>query len=191
MYKQFISRVRRNHGLEHATIHVLSEKYPNRFSAQGNSTHLGFFLNIYGEIPDQEIEGAAREAHRRMKHGETHLAVHPNCGTALITMATLAALASQAAFAFEMRRMGKNKMSPTVLLNALPAAALAAAVALIAGRPLGMQLQKKYTTDGEMGDLEIAGIHRVRPSLITRFFQLLLGQQNNQNVQSYRIDTIG
>ena len=44
-----IARIRRNHGLEHATIHVLSEGH-KRFSAQGNSDHRGFHLNIYGDV---------------------------------------------------------------------------------------------------------------------------------------------
>ena len=30
MSGQAVSRIRRNHGLEHATLHVLAEKYPHR-----------------------------------------------------------------------------------------------------------------------------------------------------------------
>ena len=52
MLTTIISRIRRNHGLEHATIHVLSEKHRN-FSAQGNSDYGGFNLNIYGDIAEE------------------------------------------------------------------------------------------------------------------------------------------
>ena len=191
MLAQLLSRVRRNHGLEHATIHILSEKYPNRFNAQGNATHQGFFLNIYGNIGIQEIESAAYEAVRRMKRGEHHLAVHPNCGTVLLTTAAMATIASQAAFGLELRRRSEERMTAAGMANGLPGAILAAAIALIASRPLGMQIQEKITTDGRLGDLEIAGIQQIRPTLVTRIFQLLLGQQRNRQVQSFRIDTVG
>src|SRR5687768_3498421 len=79
MLPEIISRTRRNHGLEHATIHVLSEKHKH-FSAQGNSTPQGFFLNIYGDIPEKDVVAAVEEAYTRMKNGEHELAVHPNCG---------------------------------------------------------------------------------------------------------------
>ena len=52
-----LSRIRRNHGLEHASIHVLSETQGN-FSAQGNSDHRGFHLNIYGDIAEEAVETA-------------------------------------------------------------------------------------------------------------------------------------
>ena len=83
MLAQTISRVRRNHGLEHATIHVLSEKHKN-FSAQGNSDHRGFHLNIYGSIPEEAIIHAVEEAYQRMIAGEKELAVHPNSGPVLL-----------------------------------------------------------------------------------------------------------
>jgi len=61
-----IARIRRNHGLEHATIHVLSEGH-KRFSAQGNSDHRGFHLNIYGDVtggrPSQLRYGAGDNGH--------------------------------------------------------------------------------------------------------------------------------
>ena len=119
MIDQTISRVRRNHGLEHATIHVLSEKYRG-FSAQGHSDHRGFSLNVYGDIKEDQVREAVREAYLRMKNGEHELAVHPNCGTALLTTATMAALAAQAVFGLEYRRQGKSSNMASVLFNALP-----------------------------------------------------------------------
>lgn len=191
MLAKFIGRVRRNHGLEHATIHVLTEKYPNRFSAQGNSTHMGFYLNIYGDISDEQVRGAVYEAQQRMKQGEQHLAVHPNCGTVLLTTGTLATLASQLAFGWEMRRQKRTHLTAGVLLGAFPSAILAATVALIVARPLGMYLQEHYTTDGKLGDLEVLTVHRMAPSPVTRLFQGLLGQARNEHVRAYRVVTIG
>ena len=191
MLSTLLSRIRRNHGLEHASIHVLSEKYPNQFSAQGNATAKGFYLNIYGDLSEEDVASAVREAHTRMKEGEHELAVHPNCGTVLLTTATAATLASQLVFNLEVRRQKKARLTPFVILNALPSTILATAIALIASRPLGIYLQAVYTTSGHMGDLEISNIERIAPSPVTRFFQFLLGQGRATQVRAYRIDTVG
>lgn len=191
MLKQTITRIRRNHGLEHATIHVLSEKYKS-FSAQGNSDHRGFHLNIYGDIDEEEVIRAVEEAYIRLKSGEHELAVHPNCGTALLTTATMAALSAQAAFSLEQRRQRRSRMDPVVLFNALPSAILAVVFALIISRPLGLQLQAKYTTSGDLGNMRIVRIRRVQPSPITRLFHFLLTGGNPElKAKSYQVETAG
>ncbi len=185
-----LNRIRRNHALEHATIHVLGEKHPNRFSAQGNSTAQGFYLNIYGELDDEVVAAAVREAHERLAAGERQLAIHPNCGTVLLTTATMATLASQVALGLEMRRQGSRHLTPAILLSGLPNAILAAVLALIVSRPLGLYLQARYTTDGDLGDLAVSDVRRIRPSPVTRLFQLLLGQ-GAAKVRAFRIVTVG
>lgn len=189
MIDQTISRVRRNHGLEHATIHVLSEKYKG-FSAQGNSDHRGFSLNVYGNINEDQVQAAVQEAFQRMKAGEYELAVHPNCGTALLTTATLATLAAQSVFGLEYRRQGKDGTMGSVIFNALPSAVLMVVLAIIVSRPLGLQLQARYTTEGDLGDLEVVDISPVSPSLATRLFHYLLaGGKDKYQARAYRIKT--
>ncbi len=191
MANQLISRVRRNHGLEHATIHMLSAKHKG-FSAQGNSDHRGFHLNIFGDITEQDVIDAVEEAHRRMKGGEHELAVHPNCGTVLLTTATMATLAAQASLGLEQKRQRSDKMSWGVLANGLPSAIMAVVVALIVSRPLGIHLQAKYTTEGDLGDMQIKSIRKINPSPITRLFQLLLtGGSKKLKATAYKIETIG
>ena len=185
-----IRRVRRNHGLEHATIHMLSTR-KQKFSAQGNSDHRGFNLNIYGDVSDEDVAKAAREALRRMRNVEADLAVHPNCGTVLLTTAAMAALAAQVVFGIEQKRQRRSAFSPLVLFNALPTAVLAVVGALILSKPVGLAIQEKYTTDGDPGDLEIVQIRRVEPSPVTRLFQLLLTPGQSLTVNAYRIDTSG
>jgi hypothetical protein len=185
-----LSRIRRNHGLEHATIHMLSEHHKN-FSAQGNSNHRGFNLNIYGEISEEEVSAAVEEAYQRLKGGEQHLAVHPNCGTVLLTTAAMGALASQTAFSLEQRRQGRRDMDLNVFFNGLPGAILAGVFSLILSRPVGLTIQEKLTTDGDLRDLQVVGVKRVRPSLVTRFFQLLLTPGKDLQVRSYRVETAG
>ena len=206
MIESTINRIRRNHGLEHATIHVLSEGH-KRFSAQGNSDHRGFHLNIYGDVTEEEVAAAVAEAHRRLRAGERHLAVHPNCGTVLVTTAMLATLAAQAVFTFEQwraektpsARAGDQVPSPSgagasalTLLNALPSATLAVVGALIVGRPLGITLQERYTVDGDIRDLEVASIRPVALSPVTRLFQLLLTAGNRAlPPHAYFVRTVG
>lgn len=189
MLTTIISRIRRNHGLEHASIHVLSEKHHN-FSAQGHSNHTGFSLNIYGDVSEQEVTAAVEEAYRRMKNGEHELAIHPNCGTALLTSAAMAAIAAQATFALEQRRQQQSRFNLTMLFNALPGAILATAVALILSRPLGLYFQAQFTVEGDLGDMKLVSIEEVRPSPVTRFFQLLLTPGKNLEARSYKVKTV-
>jgi energy-converting hydrogenase Eha subunit A len=188
MLATIISRLRRNHGLEHATIHVLTEKHKG-FSAQGNSTPQGFHLNIYGDVPETAVMDAVEEAYQRMKKGEHQLAVHPNCGTVLLTTAVLTTLAAQAVFIAEQRRQRSN-LTPAVLFNALPTAILAVVATLIVSRPIGVQLQARYTVEGDLGNLQIRSIRKVTPSPIARLFQFML-TGGQLRATSYKIETTG
>ena len=190
MSNPLLDRVRRNHALEHATINVLTERHKG-FSAQGNSTPWGFHLNIYGQVDEDKIAAAVEEAYTRLKAGEKKLALHPTCGTVLLTTATMATLAAQATFSLERRRQNQPFYNLAILLGALPVAILAVFVALIASRPLGMTLQARYTVDPELGDLRVTSIREVSPSPVTRFFQLLLGHAKNDQTHAFRVETIG
>ncbi len=188
---KFISRVRRNHGLEHASIHVLSEKHKN-FSAQGNSDHRGFHLNIYGNISETEVSDAVYEAFKRMKNGEHQLAVHPNCGTVLLTTATMATTAALLPFGIEQKRRGDTKLDWMTLANVLPTAILAVVATLIISRPIGVQLQAKYTVEGNLRDMVLISVRKINPSPVTRFFQFLLtaGRGSKLKATAYKIETM-
>ena len=190
MLDQTLSRIRRNHGLEHATIHVLSSRHSG-FSAQGNSDHRGFHLNIYGDVSEDDVRRAVFDAHRRMKGGETSLAVHPNCGTVLLTTAAMTAMAAQLVFGVEQLRQRRSAFSPAVLVNALPSAMLAVVMTLIVSKPVGIAIQEKYTVEGELGDLEVVSVKRISPSPITRFFQLLLAPGRQLEARAYQVTTRG
>ena len=83
-----IDRTRRNHGLEHATITLLSQRQRG-LSMVGRSTPNGFYL--YGDVSTEALAEAAAAALARMRAGEHHLAVHPNCGTNFVTAGLAAA----------------------------------------------------------------------------------------------------
>src|SRR5512146_2123550 len=85
------SRVRRNHALEHATLQVMAEKNP-RLRMAGYSDPNGFWL--VGEADTAEIEESAGQALERLRGGESRLAIHPHCGTNLVTTSLLAGAAA-------------------------------------------------------------------------------------------------
>ena len=188
MTTDIITQIRRNHGLEHATIHLLSNRFKG-FGAQGNASLNGFHLNLYGEIPDEAVEQAARDALQRMKDGEEGLALHPNCGTVLLTTAVLATIAGQAVFTFEKTRSCKSSLSFLDFLGTLPSAILAVVAALIVSKPAGMFFQS-YTTTGQPGSMEIKSVKKISPPMISHLFRLLLGQQNSNGLNSYFIETV-
>lgn len=144
-----VSRIRRNHGLEHATIHVLSARRP-KTTLIGRSDAAGFFL--YGDVSAEEVHQAASQALARLRAGERDLALHPNCGTSLLTAGVLAGTASFASM------MGGKRDRWQDRLERLPLAVLGTIFALIVARPLGLALQRHLTTDGDPGSLELVAI---------------------------------
>jgi hypothetical protein len=146
-----ISHIRRNHGLEHATLHVLANYLPHTMLV-GHSDIGGFW--IIGDVPAELLHAAVQEAIARLRAGEQQLAVHPNCGTNYATAGTLAGLAGAASMLGSGRRWQDKLMR-------LPFAATLATIALIISQPLGMELQKRVTTSGDPGSLEVISItHR-------------------------------
>jgi hypothetical protein len=143
-----VSSIRRNHGLEHATLHVLSQRHP-RLNMAGHSNSSGFWL--LGDIPTAEVKSAVEEALHRMSAGEQNLAVHANCGTNFVTAGTMAGVAG----ALAMFGVGKRWQDR---LERLPLAASLATVALVLAHPLGLKIQEQVTTSGAPGDLQVVEI---------------------------------
>lgn len=140
-----ISRVRRNHGLEHATINLLSKKYPN-VHLGGMSTPMGF--TIIGDVPSEVVAEAAIEALKKLRAGDAELAMHKNCGT---NFAVSGAMAGLAAWLGTLGTGNKFKQK----LERLPLMILLATIALILTRPLGPLVQKRVTTAGDPEGLEL------------------------------------
>lgn len=143
-----LSRIRRNHGLEHATLNILSQKFPKTNMA-GHSDFDGFWL--LGDVPTTAVKDAVEEALRRLRSGERELAVHPNCGTNFVVAGTLAGLAG----VLGMVGVGSRLRDK---LERLPLVATLATMALIFAQPMGLRVQREFTTSGDPGDLEILEI---------------------------------
>lgn len=142
-----INGVRQNHALEHATIHVLTSRYPYARMA-GRSTPSGFV--IYGPVPTEVVASAASEALARLQQGEAHLAVHPRCGTYL---AVTSIAAGTAAFVAGQGRARSR-------LEQLPVALMAATLAAVVAQPLAARIQEDITTTPEVDGVYIKGITR-------------------------------
>lgn len=150
----FVSQTRRNHALEHATIHLLSARFPERPLA-GHSNPTGFFL--LGDVPTEHVREAATEALTRLQNGERGLAIHPGCGTNYVVSGGLAAL-----FAFWGMSGTKNNRQRW---ERMPMLVVLSSLAFIVGQRLGPALQNRITTEPDPGELAILDIYPVAKSI--------------------------
>ena len=147
----FILKTRRNHALEHATLHLLAEKYPN-VSMGGYSIASGFF--IFANLSEDAVRNAAADALARLRSGESQLAIHPGCGTNF-------AIALTAAW-IPFRSMFYGKAPLRKKLWRLPFALALSFMAYALSRPLGPLAQEHITTEAEVGDMEILAVAPLR-----------------------------
>ncbi|WP_376792920.1 DUF6391 domain-containing protein [Thermoflexus sp.] len=153
-----LRRIRRNHALEHGTIHLLSQRFPGRPMA-GRSTPFGFY--IYGNVPMEAVVAASHEALERLRRGEHHWAIHPGCGTNYVASGTTAGLAAFLTLGLVPHRRRRD---------VLPLVILATVLTLIAAQPLGPWLQAHLTTQADPGDLEIVGVRALSRSWVQGYF---------------------
>ncbi len=151
-----ILETRRNHALEHATLHVLARTH--KTSMAGHSNPTGFYL--LGDLQLEDIATAAIEAMSRLKAGESGLAVHPGCGTNLVTAAVL-----PATFAWAPLRGARSTRWRLLLI---PLALTFAVFGYLLSKPLGPWLQANITTEADLGNMKIVeilfvrkGVHRI------------------------------
>jgi hypothetical protein len=147
-----ISSVRRNHALEHASINVISKKFPD-YQILGHSDARGFWLVT--DLSTEDVTGAVTEALDRLRDGEHELAYHLNCGT---NMAVAGIAAGLGAFV-GMWGVGKRTRDK---IERFPAVILLATLALILTQPLGKQVQKKVSTDPVPGNLQVTQVTRTK-----------------------------
>jgi hypothetical protein len=146
MLRRLLQRIQHNHALEHATINMLSRRYPKSqivgFSGPGGFT-------LYTTLTAEEIVPAARQALKSLQGGEVALAVHDNCGTNLVVTAGLTTAAT--VLGLGLRR--KRKLGD--VLERVPQAMLLNALAVMFAAPLGHWVQTNLTTDPDVAGVEI------------------------------------
>lgn len=146
MRVDFITALRQNHALEHATIALLTRKVGPSVRLIGQATTTGFY--IYGNIPTEAIREAATEGLARLQQGESELAISPLCGTNISVAGIMAGIACLLALGGKDRR------------QRLPIAILAATWAIIAAQPIGRVAQRYLTTLADVSDVSIKRITR-------------------------------
>ncbi len=145
-----ILETRRNHALEHATLHMLAHTHKGNMAGHSNPT--GFYL--LGNFSTADVWSAATEALTRLRGGESGLAIHAGCGT---NMATTTLLSGTLAW---LPLRGIKSTLWRLLL--IPLALVFAIIGYNLSRPLGPWLQKYVTTEADMGDMQIIDIIPVR-----------------------------
>jgi hypothetical protein len=135
--------VKQNHALEHATIVLLSKKFPEVRLA-GISFAAGFF--VFGDLPTEAILPAAQEALNLLRTTTPELAIHERCGTNLAVTGMLTGLSAMAVA--RMRRPYNNANNVI----------LASTAAIILARPLGMAVQRYLTTQTPNASMAITKV---------------------------------
>lgn len=147
--------LRQHHGIEHATVTLLSQRLPGT-QIVAHSDPAGFL--IFGELETAALRAAAEEAVARLQRGEAGLAVHPNCGTNLVTAGVLSGAAAWLA--------GSGRDRPW--WDRLSSAVLGATMALFVAGPLGRWMQENVTTTGAVAGLCIADVVKLADGPATR-----------------------
>ena len=145
-----ILETRRNHALEHATLHMLGRTHSAPLAGHSNPT--GYF--ILGDVTTDDLRAAAQEAWTRLNAGEHELAIHPGCGTNIATTVLLAGSLAWLPL--------KGRKSTLGRVAVLPLALAFAAMGFALARPLGPALQQRITTEADLGNLQIVEVRRVR-----------------------------
>ncbi|HCC79726.1 MAG: hypothetical protein A2X25_09140 [Chloroflexi bacterium GWB2_49_20] len=146
-----ISRIRRNHGLEHASLTLLSNLQPN-LALAGISFPGGFF--VLGKVDTGDLRSIVFQALIRLQNGERQLVVHPNCGTNYATSGIVAGVLAWLSLSGAKNRREK--------LDRLPLVISLVTLAFIYTRPLGLLIQERITTSSEPGGLKVMDIFPVR-----------------------------
>ena len=142
-----IRATRQHHAIEHATLHVLARQSAPAFAA-GISDPDGFTL--LGDIDRAQAERAVHTALTALQEGQSHLAIHPHCGTNLLTQALLCLSVTRMAW----RARGLGPV-PTAML------AVTGFMGVIeTGKALGAKAQT-YTTLSDVEDRQVREIFPV------------------------------
>ena len=147
----YLLETRRNHAVEHATLHILARKYKN-MSMGGHSNPTGFYL--MGNFTRDDIMAASTEAMDRLRAGESELAVHEGCGTNIATSALLPAV-----LAFIPMSRVRSTFWRFMII---PFSVGLAVFGYFLSKPLGPWLQRNVTTEADLGGMRIVEIKQVR-----------------------------
>ncbi len=125
---------------------LLIQKLEGKVQLVGRAGLTGFYL--YGDLPSEMVEEAAKEALKRLQKGQEELAFSPFCGTNMAVTAILTALAS-----LLLSRGTRGWQRLQRLLSA-------ALFAILLAQPLGRLAQKYLTTSTDLAGVRIRQVTR-------------------------------
>ena len=99
---------------------------------------------------------------KRMKAGDSQLAVHPGCGTNMVTAGLLAG-----SIAFVASLIGGKKVR---WYDRFPNAAIGGVLGVVAAQPIGPWLQANVTTSADMHGMHVRKIARSQTSRVLIHF---------------------
>ncbi|MCE1253314.1 MAG: DUF6391 domain-containing protein [Anaerolineae bacterium] len=151
-----VSRTRRHHALEHATLQILARKQPG-LSLFGYSDARGFW--VVGNVATETLRDAVDEALARLQNGETGLAFHPNCGTNYAVAGMLAGSLAWLVMAFSQGSWRRR-------LQDWPVVVALSTIGFMFGLPLGYKFQQAVTVEPRPGALKVVEIRVLQGRLV-------------------------
>ena len=108
---------------------------------------------MYGAVTAPQIQEAIIEALTRFTRGERHLAIHPHCGTNMVTAGMLVGLTSFACMLPGDQRARRTRLPLVLLLSTL---------ALLLAQPLGLAVQQHVTTEANLDSVSGITVDRLQ-----------------------------
>jgi len=170
LFDSVAKTLRQHHGVEHATVSLLTQRVPG-VRVMAHSDLAGF--TVVGDVDTATLQAMVEEALARLQRGEKGLAVHPNCGTNLVTAGALAGLSAL------LLASGRNRS----WWDRLPSAILGATLALIVAGPAGYWMQANVTTSADVPGLRVEAVYRVEGGPVTRH-RVILGRTGRPSRQA-------
>lgn len=152
--RNWLEDVRRNHGLEHATVAVLfARRGPQRLA--GRASGNGFF--ILGKVDAETLESCAQEALTRIQRGESGLVVSPMCGTNLVVTGGVCAMATIMSLTLSREKKPQERLGDAISASTIGA---------VASQPLGRLVQERITTLADHADTQVVAVRQFTPWLL-------------------------
>ncbi len=146
MELSILQRVRRNHAIEHATMHLLGRTLrAPKLAARSDWRGITF----YGDVDTRVLESALDGGMLALNSGHRALAVHPRCGSMISASMLLAMLAGWLV-------QSDVKRKPTPTRGLLSIAGVTGAMLL--AQPLGYAMQKHVLTDPDASHAKLVSI---------------------------------
>ena len=145
----WINAVRKNHGLEHATVSLLLERGTS-VPMGGYSVPGGFI--IWAKATPEVVTSAVEDALQLLEEGHSDLAVSPHCGTNVVVSALLGGVTAYLA--------GRGRGLTPIVRGAV----LGLLVAKILGPPIGKLVQRTLTVSAEPSGMSIKSTRVLKQS---------------------------